>query len=440
MIKRIMVEDTDLQSERRAVAVTPYAYFGLGLLFLVSFFNYMDRYMLAVLLPAIKIDLNLSDTQIGFITGFAFTIVYASFGLPIARLADRYSRRTIISLALSFWSLMTAACGLTQNFIQLTLARVMVGLGEAGASPPSHSLIADYFPVHKRAMALGVYSLGAPVGILIGFTLGGWLTELYSWRVALFVVGLPGVVLATVLLVKLKEPERGQSDGIISAVGGQSFWRVCATLAKSSTFCFVSVATGFYSILWLGVVQWLPSFFDRSHGMSAGELSTSLAVILGTSQLIGMLIAGYISDYFGRQDLRWYVWVPGFGILISTPLFFITFLTDSATLALLSLFMPFMLGVMQGPPSFAVVQGVAGLHMRAMAAAIYLMVANMIGGGIGPQAIGFLSDLWEPSYGGDSLRFALLAVAVVSGFIAAFLYFVAARFIKSDFKVPLATE
>lgn len=423
-------------AERSAIEIPSYAYFSLALLFLVSFFNYMDRYMLAVLLPSIKEDLNLSDTQIGFITGFAFTIVYASFGIPIARLADRHSRRVIVSLALSFWSLMTAACGLAQSFIQLTLARVLVGLGEAGASPPSHSLIADYFPIQKRAMALGIYSLGAPVGILIGFMLGGWLTELYSWRVALFVVGLPGLLLAVVLFFKLKEPPRGHSDGITGPVEMDSLLRVCGVLAKSPTFMLVSVATGFYTILWLGVVQWLPSFFDRTHGMSASELSTGLALILGISQLIGMLIAGYVSDYFGKRDLRWYVWVPGLGILISTPLFLITFLTTNSTVALLSLFVPFMLGVMQGPPSFAVIQGVAGLHMRAMAAAVYLMLVNLIGGGIGPQAIGILSDLWSADYGEDSLRYALLAVALVSGTIAALLYFVAARFIRNEFKAP----
>ncbi len=431
-----MAETAASPAQRSAVEVPPYAYFGLGLLFMVSFFNYMDRYMLAILMPAIAEDLNLSDTQIGIISGFAFTFVYASFGIPIARLADRFSRRTIVSLALSFWSLATAACGLAQGFIQLTLARVMVGVGEAGASPPSHSLIADYFPVQKRAAALGIYSLGAPVGILIGFMLGGYLAEAYSWRIALFVVGLPGLLLAAFLFLKLKEPPRGHSDGLTGPAEIDSFVTVCKVLFKSPTFMLVSVATGFYSLLWLGVVQLLPVFFTRYHDLTPTELSTGLALILGISQLIGMLIAEYVSDFFGKRDLRWYVWVPAIGILISTPMFYVTFTTVNSTLALFSLFIPFMLGVMQGPPSFAVVQGVAGIRMRAMAAAVYLMIANMIGGGIGPTAMGVTSDLLNPTFGNDSLRYAMLAIALFSGAAAAILYFLAARYVRHEFKAP----
>ena len=405
----------------------------LALLFLVSFFNYMDRYMLAVLLPAIKADLQLSDTEIGFITGLAFTLFYATMGIPIARLADRYSRKNIIAIALSVWSAMTAVCGLAQNFAQLAVARIMVGVGEAGASPPSHSLIADLFPVEKRARALSVYSLGAPVGILVGFMLGGWITQLYGWRAALFTVGIPGILVALVVYRKLHEPERGAADGLARRAEVQPFWFSLKTLMASPTFRHLSVGTGLYTVVWLGVVQWLPSFFTRSFGLEIGEVGTWLAIILSVSQIIGMLLGGWLADRLGAADLRWYVWVPSLAILVSTPMFVLTFLTQNPTVAFLSLFLPFMIGVMQGPPSFAVAQGLADVRMRAMAAALLLLITNLIGGGIGPQAVGIMSDYLAAGYQQDSLRYALLAVSLVFGLWSSLHYFLAGKTIRREF-------
>lgn len=408
----------------------------LALLFLVSFFNYMDRYMLAVLLPAIKADLQLSDTEIGFITGLAFTLFYATMGIPIARLADRYSRKNIIAIALTVWSAMTAVCGLAQNFVQLAIARVMVGVGEAGASPPSHSLIADLFPVEKRARALSVYALGAPVGILIGFMLGGWITQLYGWRAALFTVGIPGILVALLVYRKLHEPERGAADGLARKTEVQPFWFSLKTLMASPTFRHLSVGTGLYTVVWLGVVQWLPSFFTRSFGLEIGEIGTWLAVILSVSQIIGMLLGGWLADRLGAADLRWYVWVPSLAILVSTPMFALTFLTQNSTVAFLSLFLPFMIGVMQGPPSFAVAQGLADIRMRAMAAALLLLITNLIGGGIGPQAVGIMSDYLAPRFNADSLRYSLLTVSIIFGLWSSLHYFLAGKTIRREFRSP----
>ena len=408
--------------------------YALALLFMVSFFNYMDRYMLAVLLPAIKSDLQLSDTEIGFITGLAFTLFYATMGIPIARLADRYSRRNIIAIALTVWSVMTALCGLAQNFVQLAVARVMVGVGEAGASPPSHSLIADLFPVEKRARAISVYTLGAPVGILIGFLLGGWITQLYGWRAALFTVGIPGILLALVIYRKLHEPERGAADGLARNTEIQPFWFTLKTLMSSPTFRHLSFATGLYTVLWLGVVQWLPSYFTRSFGLGIGEVGTWLAIILSTSQIIGMVAGGYLADRLGSVDLRWYVWVPSLAILVSTPMFALTFLTQNSTVAFLSLFLPFMIGVMQGPPTFAVAQGLADVRMRAMAAALLLLITNLIGGGIGPQAVGIMSDYLADQHKQDSLRYSLLAVSLVFGLWSSLHYFLAGKTIRREFR------
>ena len=408
----------------------------LALLFLVSFFNYMDRYMLAILLPDIKTDLQLSDTQIGFITGLAFTLFYATMGIPIARLADRYSRKNIIAIALAIWSAMTALCGLAQNFVQLAIARVMVGVGEAGASPPSHSLIADLFPVEKRARALSVYTLGAPVGILVGFLLGGWITQLYGWRAALFTVGIPGILVALLVYHKLHEPQRGAAEGLTGNTEVQPFWFSLTTLMASPTFRHLSFATGLYTVVWLGVVQWLPSFFSRSFELEIGAIGTWLAIILSVSQILGMLLGGWAADRLGRADLRWYVWVPSLAILVSTPMFALTFLTQNPTIAFLSLFLPFMIGVMQGPPSFAVAQGLADVRMRAMAAALLLLITNLIGGGIGPQVVGIMSDYFAPQFNADSLRYSLLTVSLIFGLWSSLHYFLASRTIREEFKKP----
>lgn len=238
------------------------------LLFLVSLCNYLDRYMLGVLLPDIKADLHLSDGELGFIGGTAFTIFYAVMGIPIGRLADKQSRRLVLVTALSLWSAMTALCGAAQNFIQLALARILVGVGEAGATPPAHSLIADLFPVRQRAGALAVYTLGSPIGILIGFSAAGLISASLGWRWALILLGLPGLLLAGAVFLFLTEPREGRpsttATGDTHAPEFASLRQVMGTLLRCATFRHTSLGTAFYTVLWMGLVAWLPSFFVRT--------------------------------------------------------------------------------------------------------------------------------------------------------------------------------
>ena len=413
------------------MSVRPYRHFALGLLFLVGLLNYLDRFLIAILLPDMKAELGLSDTQIGMITGLAFTIFYAVMGIPIARLADRVSRRTIVSMALAAWSAMTAVCGLVQNFSQLLIARILVGVGEAGATPPSHSLISDYYPRGERATALAIHTMATPAGVMLGFLIGGLITERFGWRVALFSFGGPGIIVAVLIYLLLKEPQRGASDGIVVAQEMPPFWPSWRQLMARRSFFHLCMAGGSFSFVFLAVIQWLPSFFDRSHGLGTMQIGTWLAFVIGIPQALGLLSGGFLADRLSRRDARWPLWMSCGVVAASSPFYLVVFLTDNPTLAFLALCPPFFLGLMQGGAQFSGIQNVAGVRMRAVAAGTVLLFLNLIGG-IGPQAVGIASDLLSPRMGDDALRYALLVIASGGAFWTASHFYMASRTIRED--------
>ncbi|MBM3514673.1 MAG: MFS transporter [Alphaproteobacteria bacterium] len=402
----------------------------LVFLFMVSLFNYGDRNMLGVLVPAIKADLQLSDTQIGFITGIAFSLFYAVMGIPIARMADTMSRKTVVSVALAVWSAMTVACGLAQNFVQLALARVMVGVGEAGATPPSHAMIADLFPKARRAGALAVYSLGSPVGLIMSYLLGAWITQTYGWRAALFAFGLPGIAAAVVLYKYLKEPPRGHSEddtGVTPVPAGEAIRH----LLSRPAFRQNAVATGIFSFLWFGLLSWTPSFFVRTHGMSIAEVGAWLSLPLGLAQLAGTYLGGWAGNRFGGRDMRWYAWWCAAIMVGSAPFYIVVFTSPDPTLAMIVLSVPILLSVSQGGPQHWMTQAVAGPRMRATATALYLLIVNLISG-LGAQTIGFLSDQLAPRYGQDALGLVLMSVGVVASLWAATHFLLINRTLAQD--------
>jgi len=408
----------------------------LFLLFLVSFFNYLDRYVLSVLMPSIKAEMALTDTQLGAI-GTAFTVSYVLLGIPMARIADRYSRKNVVVVSLSIWSFMTAMSGAAQNFVQLIIARLFVGVGEAGATPPSHSMISDYFPIERRAKAISIFSLGAPVGIMVGFIAAGWLADNYSWRFAFVAMGVPGVFLALFLWFALQEPPRGLSDPASlakEAAESPKLMVVIKTLASSPTFRHMSFATALYTVVWLGVVSWLPSYFVRSFSMSITEVGFWLAMSLGISQLIGMLACGVLTDHMIKKDVRWFSWIPALAMLLSTPLFILVFRTDNEVIATIALFPAFLIGIFQGPASLTAIQSIAHVRMRAMATALFFLITALIGGMLGPLLTGWLSDQMVASYGDDSLRYALLVISIVFGVWAGIHYALSARSIASELR------
>jgi len=433
-------EPDPLQSEAAPLLFSrAYLNYALGLLVVVNIFNFLDRQILSILLEPIKRELQLSDTRMGFLTGIAFAIFYTFLGIPIARWADRGVRRTIIALGLAVWSGMTALTGLAQNFTQLALARIGVGVGEAACSPPAQSLLSDYFPPERRATVLSIFALGIPIGIMIGYLAGGWINHHFGWRTAFFVVGSPGLVLALILWLTLREPPRGHSEGLRASepTATESTSEVLRFMWRLRSFRHLSLAAALHALCGYGALTFIPAFMMRVHGMTnTAELGLWLGLIAGPFAGLGTFLGGTLSDRLAtrKKNARWYLWLPASATLLGVPSTFLFYLWPEGRTALLlsipgSILSPMWLG-----PTAAMIQGMVKLRMRATASAIMLFIINLIGLGLGPQAVGALSDLLAPSYGHESLRYSLLMVVAVGNTWSAVHYFLAARTLREDLK------
>lgn len=407
----------------------PYAYYVLGALFVVYIFNFIDRQILAILLQPIKEDLKVSDTAMGFLTGFAFALFYTFAGLPLARIADRWVRRSLIAISLATWSLMTAVSGLARGFTDLAIARIGVGIGEAGATPPAHSLIADYFPPEKRATAFAVYASGIYVGVGLGFWLGGWINDNYGWRMAFFVVGLPGVLMALIVRFTVREPPRGLSDhlaGNIQEYTVQEVWRFFSTLPAARN---ASLAGGFHAFVGYGLGAWLPAFFIRVHHMTPGSLGQWLSWITAIGGLVGSFAGGWLADRWVRSNPRARPYVGVIGTLLSIPPLALALLLADTEIALLALLPYNIATTLWLGPTVAVIQELVPPAMRAMASAVFLFIVTIIGLGAGPQVIGILNDLIGTS---DAVRYSLLYVAIIMNIIAAWFFWRTATTLAHD--------
>lgn len=405
--------------------------YALGILVVVYTFNFIDRQILSILLESIKADLNLSDTSLGFLTGFAFALFYATLGIPIAKYADKGNRRNLIALSIGVWSFMTAMSGLAQNFFHILAARIGVGVGEAGCSPPAHSMISDYFPANKRSTALGIYSLGIPFGIMFGLFAGGWINEIFGWRLAFFVVGIPGILLAVIFRLTVQEPIRGQAEGKVDKEDQPTIIETISYLLKKKSFRHLAIAASLASFVGYGAITWLPSFFQRSYGMQTSDVGWYLGLILGIPGGLGIFLGGYLSDYFGAKDTRWALWIVAIAMGLSGPLYILVYLSPTANYSLLCLIIPVALGNFYQAATFSQTQGLVELRMRSVAAAILLFIINIIGLGFGPQSVGILSDILHSEYGKDSLRYSLLIFASLKIWCA-FHYFMAGKYLKED--------
>jgi len=412
-----------------------YRNYVLVMLTLVYVFNFIDRQVLVILQESIKEELHLSDTQLGMLSGFTFAVFYVTLGIPIARLADRTNRRNTVAVSLGLWSIMTACSGLARNFVQLLLARVGVGVGEAGGSPPAHAMITDYFPAKKRSTALSFYSSGLYIGILTGFLMGGYLNQQLGWRAAFFVLGIPGIILSLLFYTTVKEPRRGATDLSAAVTKDEhSLGHVLKFLYSRKTFVYLALATGSLAFCQYGMLNWAPSFLMRLHGMKISQIGVLLGLIVGISGAIGTFTGGFLTDHFGKTDARWYLKIPAYAILIAIPFIAGYLFLQNVFLALICLGCFVLLLSMYLGPSIAVVHSLVPASMRALSSAILFLVLNLIGLGFGPLVVGFISDQLKPTLHAESLRWAMSITLVVSAG-AAILFFVSAKKMLADLKL-----
>lgn len=423
-----MNRETAAQPAAMSAGVRHYA---LAMLLVVYTFNFIDRQILSILIEPIKAELGVSDTAMGFLTGAAFAVFYATLGIPIARWSDVANRRNIIAMALAIWSGMTALCGVAQNYWQLAAARIGVGIGEAGCSPPAHSMIADYYPPQQRATALGVYSLGISLGIMFGYIAGGWVNEIFGWRRAFLVVGIPGVLLALMFRLTVREPPRGWSENRAAETERPGFIAVFLFLARRKSFLHLAFGAALAAFVGYGVAVWFPAFLGRSFGMRTGEIGTALGLILGIPGGIGIFLGGYVADRWGARDMRWALWSVTVTAVVSVPFAVGVYLSQAPYLALAIFVVPVVLSNFYQATTFAQTQSLVGLRMRGTAAAVLLFIINIIGLGAGPWAVGMLSDLLRPQFGDESLRYALLIMSSVGLWVAVHYYY-AGKYLPAD--------
>lgn len=408
-----------------------YRNYVLAMLTLVYVFNFVDRQLLVILQESIKKELQLSDTQLGLLSGFTFAIFYVTMGIPIARFADKSNRKNIVAVSLFLWSGMTAISGLARNFFQLLMARIGVGVGEAGGSPPAHAMISDYFPPQRRATALAVYSTGIYIGMLIGFLMGGYLNQELGWRTAFFVLGIPGILFSLLFFITVKEPRRGAMDASTLSNESHSFVQVLRVLYSKGTFRYLSLATALGVFCIYGLGNWAPSFLSRLHGMSNSETGIALGLIFGIGGAVGTFAGGLLTDHFAKRDKRWYLKIPAFAMLISIPFLAGALFLRNTISSLICLGMCNALFSMYLGPAITVVHSLVPASMRALSSAVLFLVLNLIGLGFGPLTIGVVSDMLAPSFGNESLRFAMSVMLFVSAGSMA-LFFISAGKIVND--------
>jgi sugar phosphate permease len=397
-----------------APAGKSYRYLVVIVLAVVYTFNFMDRQIMSILQEPIRKELNLSDTQLGMLTGLAFALFYTTFGVLLAWAADRFKRTWIMAASCAVWSLFTAFCGMAMNFTQLALSRVVVGIGEAGGSPPSYSLISDYFPPKERGVGLAIYSLGVPIGSMVGAGVGGAIAAAYGWRTAFIAVGLPGLLLALVMLVLIREPKRGGLDpiaaGAVAHDPAPPMASAIASFFANRTLVLVAISSGLSAFVGYAMLNWNPSFLMRVKGMSLAQVGAYYSLVLGITGMIGTFGSGWLVDKLSLRDRRWYSWVPAIAFALTIPALAGLLWAPTWQIALLFLAVPSLLNNMYLAPALTVVQNAVPPARRTMSGAILLFILNLVGLGGGPLYVGYISDHAKAQYGDNSLMIGFTAL------------------------------
>ena len=434
----------DIRTEEMDAYVTPqspdqrhgdslaYRGYFLFLLTLAYVFNFADRLLLSILLEPIKSDLTLADWQLGVLGGASFAIFYVTLAVPLAAISDRFNRVTILSCGVVVWSLATSACGAAGNFLQLMLIRIGVAAGEAAGTPPSISLIGDTFPPERRATANSIFLAGGPLGIALGLALGGWLSQHIGWRMTFVAVGLPGIALAILIKLTLREPRRGGKDGKEDVTPAPPVLSVVGFLLKRPSFIAMAIATGIAFFAGYGMNLWVPSLLIRSHGATTAEAGMWLGGLYVITGIGGPVLMGLLADRLCVRNKRWLALLPAIALFAAAPAAFLAFTADSFAWTLFFLFINQVCYHSFAALVYTAAQAMVGLRMRAVTTAILLLIINVIGMGLGPTFIGWISDALYAGSGDDSLRLSLLMVTAPVFIASSLLFFVASRRLSQD--------
>lgn len=406
-------------------------HWALIVLALIYGVNYLDRQVLAIVLEPIKLEFQVSDAALGLLAGPTFALFYATLGLPLAWLADRRNRVSIIAASAALFGLMTLLCGMAAHFWQLTLARVGTAVGEAGTGPSSQSIIADLYAPKHRAAAQSVYAMGVNAGLMVAFFGGGWIAQHYGWRSAFLAAGVPALLLAAVGRLTLSEPLRGKSEKTMAPADAPALGQVVRFLKSQRAYRYIVLGTSMSAFSGYGMTAFLPAFLVRSHSMNLAAVGFAFALILGIGGGIATVASGIVADRLARRDMRWNMRIPALCALVSLPFWPVFLLAPDTTLAICAAILPLALSATWMGPCVAMIQGLAPLRMRAQAAAMQLFIGNAIGLGLGPQIVGLASDFLRPYWGMDSLRYALF-VCVLAQAVSIACYRAAARTLKED--------
>jgi MFS family permease len=422
-------------SDRAATVITHGARrYALAVLAVVYMFNFIDRQILAILLPSIKAEFQVGDTALGLLAGTAFALFYIALGVPIARLADRVNRRNLIALSVALWSGMTALSGLATNVWQLALARVGVGIGEAGCSPPAHAMIADLYPPERRSAAMGVYTLGISAGIMLAYLAGGWVAQNIGWREAFFIVGLPGLLLAALVRFTVREPMRGGAERRSDSGVQPAFLEVASFLRARQSFMYLALGAGASSFVGYAIIFDLPSFINRSFVVGTAAIGFWLGIIYGVAGGLGFFLGGYLADRMGARGHRRALALIAAATAASTIFYAAVFLSSQLAWCLGLLVLPTVFANFYLAPVLSQTQSLVSLRMRAVASSLMLLIINAIGLLVGPPLTGLISDLLRDSQGDESMRFALLIVSIVLLPVAALCYWRAGQTIDADLR------
>jgi MFS family permease len=405
----------------------------MAVLCLVGLFNVVDRQIITILIEPIKKEFGASDTAMGALTGVVFAGFYLAASLPLARVADLGVRRTLIAVCLAAWSGMTALGGVAQTFTQLALTRIGVAVGEAGATPASHSMISDLYPLKNRATMLGLFNAIQAIGIGCGVFLGGWLSQNFSWRAAFFIVGVPGVLMAILIMLTVKEPPRGMSEAVPVTAEKPPFWTAIRRLWSIRSLRFAALTLLLGSIPGYGMLGWGPTLFIRVHELNPAVVGFWFGTLVAAGLFVGGLLSGILGDRLSKGDLRVYMWVSATGALISAPFGVLAVLAASPVLGFIGLFL-FQLSIsLHNPPCIAMAQTLAPVRMRALASVIMTMLITGVGVGVAPLLIGTLSDLFTPTFGTQGIRYAV-ALMMIGGVLSSLCALTATIWIRKDFE------